>query len=525
MTAVAADQIADLLTLYASAQPGKPAVIDDRPGADAVTWTYAQLEAEANRLANVLVSLGVGPGEKVIWCGPNSRQVVAVTNATRKIGAVAVPLNYRLTAAEARYIVTHSDACAAYVDAEYAHLIAAPGDERPGSLRHVLVYGGTGPAGTLGEDLVAQASAGPPAVETEGTVATMIYTSGTTGKPKGAYRKITDQSTAVALIGFIGYTADDVYLTSGPLYHSGPLAFMGVGLTLGQTIIIQRRFEPEDWLRLVDKYQVTSTFSAPPLIRLVCALPAEVKARYDRSSMRIMLANAAPWSFALKQAYLADFPPDSLWEVYGSTELGINCVLEPADQLRKPGSCGKPAPGVEIRLLAADGTEVTGTGPGQSGELYISSAAVFNEYYKQPESYRAAIRDGFHTVGDIAYRDEEGYYYICDRKNDMIISGGMNIYPAEIEAALEQHPGIFDVAVFGIPSQQWGEQVHATVVLAPGASLSDADVIGYARERLASYKCPRSVSFLGELPRTGSGKLLKRELRAPYWAGHASQVS
>jgi acyl-CoA synthetase (AMP-forming)/AMP-acid ligase II len=257
----------------------------------------------------------------------------------------------------------------------------------------------------------------------------------------------------------------------------------------------------------------------------VCALPPRVKARYDRSSMRIMLANAAPWSLALKRAYLADFPPGSLWEIYGSTELGVNCVLEPKDQLRKPGSCGKPAPGVEIRLLDADGNEVTGTGPAHPGELYVSSTAVFNEYYKQPESYRAARRGDFHTVGDIGYRDEEGYYYICDRKNDMIISGGMNVYPAEIEAALEQHPGIFDVAVFGIPSEQWGEQVHATVVLAPGASLSEADVIAHARQHLAGYKCPRSVSFMEELPRTGSGKLLKRELRAPYWAGHARQVS
>jgi acyl-CoA synthetase (AMP-forming)/AMP-acid ligase II len=525
MAVVAAADMPDFLALYASSQPGKLAVIDDRPDADVVAWTYAQLEAEANRLANVLASVGVGPGEKVIWCGPNSPQVVAVVNATRKLGAVAVPLNYRLTAAEARFIVAHSDACAAYVDAEYAHLMSAPRGERLGNLSHVLVYGGTAPAGMLGEDLVAQAPAEPPARETEGAVATMIYTSGTTGKPKGAYRKITDQSTAVALIGFIGYTPDDIYLTSGPLYHSGPLAFMGVGLTLGQTIILQRKFEPADWLRLVDKYKVTSTFSAPPPIRLVCALPAEVKARYDRSSMRIMLANAAPWSFTLKQAYLADFAPDSLWEVYGSTELGVNCVLAPQDQLRKPGSCGKPAPGVAIRLLDADGNEVTGTGPGHPGELYVSSTAVFHEYYKQPESYRAAMQDGFHTVGDIAYRDEEGYYYICDRKNDMIISGGMNIYPAEVEAALEQHPGIFDVAVFGIPSEQWGEQVHATVVLAPGASLSEADVISYARRRLGGYKCPRSVSFAGELPRTGSGKLLKRELRAPYWADRARQVS
>src|SRR5215472_3432946 len=487
MTAVAAAPMPDLLSAYASSQPGKLAVIDDRPGADVVSWTYAQLEAEANRLADALASLGVGPGDKVIWCGPNSPQVVAVINATRKLGAVAVPLNYRLTAAEARYIVIHSDARAAYVDAEYAHLIPAHRDGRPGNLRDVVVYGGGAPAGMHGDDLVAQALAEPPAVETEGT-ATMIYTSGTTGKPKGAYRKITDQSTAVALIGFIGYTTDDIYLTSGPLYHSGPLAFMGAGLALGQTVVVQRRFEPEDWLRLVDKYQVSSTFSAPPLIRLVCALPAEVKARYDRSSMRIMVANAAPWSFTLKQAYVADFPPDSLWEVYGSTELGINCVLEPGDQLRKPGSCGKAAPGVEIRLLDADGNEVTGTGPEHSGELYVSSAAVFNEYYKQPESYRAAMRGGFHTVGDIAYRDDEGFYYICDRKNDMIISGGMNIYPAEIEAALEQHPGIFDVAVFGIPSEEWGERVHATIVLAPGVDVTADDVMAFGRERLAGYK-------------------------------------
>jgi len=522
--AVTTAETPDLLSLYASSQPGKPAVIDDRPGAEVVSWTYAQLEAEANRLANALASLGVGPAEKVIWCGPNSPQVVTVINATRKLGAVAVPLNYRLTPAEARYIVAHSDARAAYVEAKYVHLIPAPRDEGAGSLRHVLVHGGTAPAGMLGEDLVTGFQATPPAGETGGTTATMIYTSGTTGKPKGAYRKITDPTTAIALIGLIGYTPGDIYLTSGPLYHSGPLAFMSAAHLLGQTVVLQRKFDPEDWLRLVDAYRVTSTFSAPPPIRLVCALPDAVKARYDRSSMRIMIANAAPWSFALKQAYLADFPPDSLWEVYGSTELGVNCVLEPRDQLRKPGSCGRPAPAVEIRLLDADGNEVTGTGPEHPGELYVSSAGVFNEYYKQADSYHAAMRGGFHTVGDIAYRDEEGYYYICDRKNDMIISGGMNVYPAEIEAALERHPGIFDVAVFGIPSERWGEQVHATVVLAPGASLSEADVIGYAHQELAGYKCPRSVSFTAELPRTGSGKLLKRQLRAPYWAGRTAQV-
>src|SRR6202030_4200916 len=213
MTAVAEVQMPDLLTLYASSQPGKLAVVDDRPGADVVSWTYAQLEAEANRLANALASLGVGPGEKVIWCGPNSPQVVAVISAARKLGAVAVPLNYRLTAEEARYIVIHSDARAAYVDAGYAHLIPAPHDEHLGHLSHVLVYGGAAPAGMLGDNLVARALADPPAAGTGGAGATMIYTSGTTGKPKGAYRRLTDPSTAAELIGFIGYTTNDIYLT------------------------------------------------------------------------------------------------------------------------------------------------------------------------------------------------------------------------------------------------------------------------------------------------------------------------
>ena len=510
----------DLLTVYAENQPDKLAVVDDRGSGDPVRWSYRDLEEQANRVANALISLGIKPGEKVLWCGPNSPQVVAFVCAARKLGAIAVPLNYRLTADEAGYVIGHSDAAVAYVDAEHAPMFAAlrGGLDR---LRHVVVYGGEVPDGMLGEDFVAAASSQPPAEEpSEEAAVTMIYTSGTTGKPKGAVRRGRPGDAAViGLIGLIGYTPDDVYLTSGPLYHSGPGGFMGVALALGQTIVVQRKYEPEDWLRLVDTYRVSSTFCAPPLIRMVCGLPDEVKARYDRSSMQRMIANAAPWSFALKQQYLADFPADSLWEVYGSTELGVNCVLEPKDQLRKPGSCGKPAPAVEVRLFDESGAEVTGTGPGHPGELFVRSNVVYDEYYKQQDSYDSARRGDFHTVGDIAYWDDEGYLYICDRKNDMIISGGMNIYPAEIEAALEQHPAIYEAAVFGIPSQEWGEAVHATVVLRPGATLSAPEVTEFSREHLAGYKTPRSVEFADELPRTGSGKILKRVLRAPFWAG------
>jgi acyl-CoA synthetase (AMP-forming)/AMP-acid ligase II len=515
----------DILSVYAETQPGKPGVIDDKGNGNIVEWSYAELESQSNRVANLLLSLGSGPGKKVIWCGPNSPEVVAVMNATRKIGAVAVPLNYRLTPEEALYVINHSDAEIAYVDAEYAGMFAAVRD-RLEKVRHILAVGGIAPEGMLGDDRIAAESDQAPDVgDAGGTGGTMIYTSGTTGKPKGAVRTgAPDPEVIGGLFGLFGYRPDDVYLTSGPLYHSGPSAFMGAGLAFGQTIIVQRKFDPEDWLRLVDKYKVSSTFSAPALIRMVCALPDEVKQNYDRSSMRIMLANAAPWSFALKQQYVADFPPESLWEIYGSTELGVDSVLEPKDQMRKPGSCGKPAPGIEIKLFDDDGNVVTGTGPDNAGEVYVRSRGVFDAYYKNDASYNSNSRGDFHTVGDIAYWDDEGYLYICDRKTDMIISGGMNIYPAEIEAALEQHPEIYDVAVFGVPSEEWGEIVHATVVLSPGSSLTAEQITVFGREHLASYKVPRSVDFLDELPRTGSGKILKRQLRAPYWAGRTAQV-
>ena len=371
----------DILTVYAGAQPDKLAVIDDKGGGDVVQWTYAELEAAANRLGNALRSLGAEPGQKIVWCGPNSLPVVAVANAARKIGVVAVALNYRLTAEEARYVVQDCDAVIGYVDAEYAHLFTGLAGTLP-RLRHVVVFGGPAPDGMLSsEELVSAASDQAPDVgEAAATGGAMIYTSGTTGKPKGAVRRSVDPATFAGLITLLGYRPDDIYVTSGPLYHSGPAMVLGIGLAFGQTIVVQRKFDAEDWLRLLDTYQATTTFSAPALMRMVCNLPDEVKARYDHSSMRIMLANAAPWSYALKQQYVADFPPESLWEIYGSTELGVDCVLEPKDQMRKPGSCGKPAPGVEIVLFDEDGNEVTGTGPQHPGEVYVRSAGVFNEF-------------------------------------------------------------------------------------------------------------------------------------------------
>jgi acyl-CoA synthetase (AMP-forming)/AMP-acid ligase II len=501
----------------------KRACVHYRGSGTALRRTSAELNREVNQLANALLKLGIGIGDKIVWCGQNSAGLVRMMHAARKLAATAVPLNYRLSAEEAAYVVDDCDAVLVYTDVEFAPLFASIRSQIP-KVRNVMVFDGKPGANMLdGDALLAAASDNEPDTELVEQAATMIYTSGTTGKPKGALRIGSgNRMQTLAFVQHVGYVPDDVYLTTGPLYHSGPGGFMVLAHALGNTAILQRKFDAEDWLRLVETYRVTTTFSAPTPIRMVCNLPATVKAKYDRSSMKRMIANAAPWSYALKEAYLADFPEDSLWEVYGSTELGVDTILEPKDQRRKPGSCGKPAPMIEIKLFDEAGNEVTT--PHVPGELYLRSANVFATYYKAEEKYERGKRGDFHTVGDVAYFDEEGYYYICDRKNDMIISGGMNIYPAEIEAALEHHPHILDVAVFGIPSEQWGEAVHAIVVAQPGAGLDEGAVIDFARAHLANYKIPRSVSFMEEIPRTGSGKILKRVLREPFWKGHKTRV-
>ncbi|MGI9028526.1 MAG: AMP-binding protein, partial [Ilumatobacteraceae bacterium] len=328
----------DLLTTYAQAQPDKVAVVDDRPGGDVRSFTFAQLEDVTNRLANVLAGYGVGPGVKVVWCGQNSAGVANLVVAARKLGATAVPLNYRLSDEEAAYVTDHSDATLVYADAEFAPLFDRVRSAIP-KVRDVLVFDGAELDGQTAVDpLVAEASSEPPEMPSADEVAaTMIYTSGTTGKPKGALRRnALDPNQVGAMLQFIGYRLDDIYLTCGPLYHSGPGGFMGIAMAMGQTVVLQHKFDAEDWLRLLQTYRTTSTFSAPTPIRMICNLPAEVKERYDRSSMRVMIANAAPWSYALKQQYVTDFPADSLFEVYGSTELGVNTVMRPEDQLRKP---------------------------------------------------------------------------------------------------------------------------------------------------------------------------------------------
>jgi fatty-acyl-CoA synthase/long-chain acyl-CoA synthetase len=291
---------------------------------------------------------------------------------------------------------------------------------------------------------------------------------------------------------------------------------------LGGSVVVQRHFDAEDWLRLIEQHKVTTSFSAPTPVRRAVDLPDDIRSKYDTSSLRVLIANAAPWPFELKKKYVERINDYSLFEVYGSTELGVNTMLMPDEQMRKPGSCGKPIPGVVIKLFDDDGNEVTE--PMQPGELYVTSDATFATYYKDPDKFEKGKRGDFMSVGDIAYFDDEGFFYICDRKNDMIISGGANIYPAEIEAVLVAHPAIADAAVFGIPDDEWGEAVHAVITTYDGSDVDQAELETFAREHLAGYKVPRSHVAMKEIPRSASGKILKRELREPYWAGRSSRV-
>jgi acyl-CoA synthetase (AMP-forming)/AMP-acid ligase II len=526
-------QTVDPLARHAASQPDKPAVVvDSFGGARPSTTTFGEMNALVNMVAAGLRRLGVTAGDRVVWCGPNSLEVVAVVHAARKASLTAVPLSYRFVGDEMRYVIDNSDASVVLIDAEQAAVLAQVCDDLP-KLRHVVVFGASTsddtpfPTGRIGSiawigwsQLIDGCSADEPEPTGATAGAAMIYTSGTTGRPKGALRTRSDLSTVAAMMEKLRLgRPDDVHLTTGPLYHSGPLAWASLAHTSGQTIVVLRRFDARRWIELVAEHGVTNTFTAPTQMKRVMALPAEVLDRAALASMRSLVINAAPVPYALKVQIIERFGDGFLFEVYGSTEIGVTTILEPADQLRKPGSCGRPYGPIEVRVVGPDGLDVP---TGEPGELFIRSRLVIDGYHATTEQLTAipasggatGDRDGgWFSVGDVARIDEEGYVSICDRLKDMIISGGVNIYPAEIEAVLHEHPEVLDVGVFGLPDDEWGEVVHAVVAPRPGSALDADELAGFVSGRLAAYKRPRSYELRAELPRTEAGKLLKRQLR------------
>ncbi len=515
----------DPLRVQADANGDRAAVIvDTSEGARPRTTTFAELNVEVNRLAHAFRAVGVRPGERLVWCGPNSLEVLITIHAARKAGVVAVPLSYRFNADEMQYVIHNSDATLVVVDAEQAPVVASVRGRLP-KLRSVIGFGGDLPEGfTPWDEVLSGRSDEDPVLGDDASAlgAQMLYTSGTTGKPKGALRTTTDPGIVLALLGELGLApGEEVHLTTGPLYHSGPLAFASLSHTLGNPIVVLRRFDATDWLRLVKEHRVTNTFSAPTQLKRIVSLSPAALEQADLSSMRCLIANAAPVPYALKQEIVEKLGEGFLYEVYGSTELGIVTVLKPEDQLRKPGSCGKTYGGVEVRLVGEDGTDVA---PGQPGELFIRTGLAMDGYHQTSEQLSELDGGGWQSVGDVAYADEEGYLYICDRKKDMIISGGVNIYPAEIEAVLYAHPQVLDAAVFGIPDEEWGERVHVIVQPKPSEAIDVDELRDFVEERVAGYKRPRAYEVRDELPRTDAGKLLKRVLRDEFWRERSTAV-
>jgi fatty-acyl-CoA synthase/long-chain acyl-CoA synthetase len=504
----------DFLSVHAEGSPNKPALI-----LGDYVMDFATLDRRANKAAHVFTDLGCIPGDRVAGMSFNSIAGFEITSGLRRVSLITVPVNYRLRGPEVAYLLNDSGARVVYADADHVDVVDSARAEVHGDPRYIAV-GDRKPEGWLSyRDLMDAASEHPLEGQGAGGLGpSMIYTSGTTGRPKGAWRPNgVNIENVLQVVSIFGFNQSDVHLVCGPGYHSAVSFFAGIHLVLGATNVIQPKFEAEAALDLIERHRVTTTFMAPTLLQRL--VDAQERRPRDLSSLRALLLGAAPCPQSLKvraEAALGQV----VWEFYGATETGINTVLRPEDQLRKPGSCGTAVPGQEIRLVGLDGHEV---GVGEPGEFMVSNTWLA-QYYNHPDATASSLHDGFFSVGDVAYRDEEGYYFICDRQVDMVISGGVNIYPAEVEAVLHAHPAVMDAAVIGVPDDQWGESLKAVVQLRPGVSATAEELIAFCDERIAGYKKPRSVDFVDELPRDAAGKLLKRMVREPYWAGISRRV-
>ena len=497
--------IANGVREFAVATPREVAVVDgDR------TLTYAALDERSSRLATALMEKGLAPGDRVAIVLGNRLEYPEVAAGLAKAALPSVPINPRLVASEMEYILRHSGAKAAILDNALAGT-ASPGIASCG-IGHLLSIGGT-QIGADYENALASARPVDPRVEVDETEPfTICYTAGTTGKPKGVMishrsRSLTFYATALEW----GLGPGRRTLAVAPMYHGAGFAFAYAAVFTGGSVSMLRAFDPEALLRSIAAFRAQTVFLVPTHLQLLRSLGETTIGRYDISSLETIYVNAAPMPQELKVWTIATFPKVGLHELYGSTEASIVTDLRPADQLRKQRCVGPPWFMTEIRLVDASGTPVA---VGQPGELYSRSPFVFRGYLDDPEATAAATtEDGFVSAGDIAVVDDENYVYIVDRVRDMIITGGVNVYPREVEEILHEHPAVADVAVIGRPDETWGERIVAVVVARPGSAPGEAELIEFCRGRLAGFKLPKEVVYVDALPRSAAGKVLKRELR------------
>ncbi|WP_067186349.1 class I adenylate-forming enzyme family protein [Microtetraspora niveoalba] len=491
---------------FARATPGATAVIDgDR------TLTYAALDERSNRLAAALLARGLTPGLRVAVLLGNRLEYPEIAAGIAKAGLVMVPLNPRLTPSEARYILEHSEARAVVLDDALAPVVGDAIEE----LRLLALSIDGVQAGLPYEEALAGARAVDPAVPVDELDPFCVtYTSGTTGRPKGVLishrsRSLTFYCSAMEW----GLGNGRVSVAVAPMYHGAGFAFGYAPVYTGGTVTMLRKWDPEALLHLVERDRAQSAFLVPTHAQMLRALDGAALAARDLGSLDTLYFNAAALPWPLKQWVMETFPGRGVHELYGSTEAGIVTNLRPVDQHRKPGSVGHAWYMTELRIVDPDGNPV---GPGQPGELFSRSPFLMNGYLGDPEATAACTTDdGFLTCGDIVIRDEEGYVHIVDRKKDMIISGGLNVYPREIEDVLAAHASVAEAAVVGAPSETWGEEVMAYVVLRGGDASDDlaARLEAHCRTSLAGYKVPRRWEVVDALPRNAAGKIVKRDLR------------
>jgi long-chain acyl-CoA synthetase len=479
--------------------------------------TYRALVERIDRVANgVSHGLHLQPGDRAALLSPNTLEFVEIVCGLAEAGVPPALINSRASASDVKFICDDAAAKVLFVHSSLEELAQAAAPE---SAQQIIVIGDA-----YERWLATSSPRRPRARAEEWDTFCIPYTAGTTGSPKGVLlphrsRVLTFFSMAVE---YGCYGPDDRALAVAPLYHGAGFAFAFAPAFFGGTCEILPRFDPEELLRAIERGRSTNVFMVPSHFQTLFGLGDDVLDRYDTSSLRTIISNAAPLAQVTKERIVERFGEDLLFECYGSTEAGIVSNLRPADQLRKLQCVGLPFPLTSVRIVDENGEEV---GPEEPGELFSSSPYLFSGYWNRAEESCEAIQDGWFSAGDIAYRDDEGYIYLIDRKNDKIISGGVNIFPREIEEVLLRHPSVVEAAVFGIPDERWGEAVHAVVVLRPAESAEEGGILDFCASSIARYKLPKRIEFADVLPRNAAGKILRRELRDPHWAGFTRRVS
>jgi len=507
----------------AVAEPDRLAVVDP----DGAEITAGALVGLCNQLVHGLRAHGLTEGDGIAVVTPNNIEMMALYFAAMQAGWYLTPINHHLVGPEIAYIVDDCDAKVFIGHERFADTCAAAASEFSLGADSCFSIGpidGFRPFADLTE--------GQPTTAPDNRTAgqPMHYTSGTTGRPKGVRRGLSGLAPDDAgmlftfLLQMFGIQPGDghVHICGSPLYHTAVLAFASSSVHLGHPVILMDKWTPEGMLERIDRYDVTHSHMVPTQFNRLLALPDDVKDRYDVSSLRNMIHAAAPCPAEVKRRMLEWWGP-VIYEYYAATE-GGGTIVSPEEWLERPGTVGKAWPSSEIRILDDEGIDMPA---GEPGTVYMKLASAAFEYHKNPDSTEANRREGFFTVGDIGYLDDAGYLFLCDRKSDMIIAGGVNIYPAEIEGELAAHPMVADVAVFGIPHPDWGEEVKAVVELVDDVDPSDEvveELRAWCEGRLAKFKIPRSFDFSEELPRDPNGKLYKRRLRDPYWEGQERAI-